>query len=90
MLQWAQHAREEEYRRLRRYAGAHGWKNVGWDGAGGAGGTGGALHEGVGTMGTGAASRGLLCHGEGARDAGVRGSPRCTLPTLTALGCPQS
>ncbi|XP_066836492.1 alpha-N-acetylgalactosaminide alpha-2,6-sialyltransferase 2-like isoform X2 [Anser cygnoides] len=31
VLQWAQHAREEEYRRLRRYAGAHGWKNVGWD-----------------------------------------------------------
>uniref|UniRef100_A0A8B9EHZ6 alpha-N-acetylgalactosaminide alpha-2,6-sialyltransferase n=1 Tax=Anser cygnoides TaxID=8845 RepID=A0A8B9EHZ6_ANSCY len=31
VLQWAQHAREEEYRRLRRYAGAHGWKNVSWD-----------------------------------------------------------
>ncbi|XP_040386417.1 alpha-N-acetylgalactosaminide alpha-2,6-sialyltransferase 2-like [Cygnus olor] len=31
VLQWAQHAREEEYRRLRRYAGAHGWKDVSWD-----------------------------------------------------------
>nr|XP_047906308.1 alpha-N-acetylgalactosaminide alpha-2,6-sialyltransferase 2-like [Anser cygnoides] len=35
VLQWAQHAREEEYRRLRRYAGAHGWKNVSWDGGAG-------------------------------------------------------
>ncbi|NXD16673.1 SIA7B sialyltransferase, partial [Nothocercus nigrocapillus] len=31
VLQWAQHAREDEYRRLRRYTGAHGWKEVAWD-----------------------------------------------------------
>ncbi|NXI69691.1 SIA7B sialyltransferase, partial [Anseranas semipalmata] len=31
VLQWAQHAREDEYRRLRRYAGAHGWKDISWD-----------------------------------------------------------
>ncbi|XP_068510905.1 alpha-N-acetylgalactosaminide alpha-2,6-sialyltransferase 2-like [Anas acuta] len=31
VLQWAQHLREDEYRRLRRYGGAHGWKDVSWD-----------------------------------------------------------
>nr|XP_013807520.1 PREDICTED: alpha-N-acetylgalactosaminide alpha-2,6-sialyltransferase 2-like isoform X3 [Apteryx mantelli mantelli] len=31
VLQWAQHAREDEYQRLRRYTGAHGWKEVSWD-----------------------------------------------------------
>lgn len=33
VLQWAQHAREDEYQRLRRYGGAHGWKDISWDGA---------------------------------------------------------
>uniref|UniRef100_A0A8C4J2Z6 alpha-N-acetylgalactosaminide alpha-2,6-sialyltransferase n=1 Tax=Dromaius novaehollandiae TaxID=8790 RepID=A0A8C4J2Z6_DRONO len=37
VLQWARHAREEEYQRLRRYSGAHGWKGVSWEGASGAG-----------------------------------------------------
>uniref|UniRef100_A0A8B9QX35 alpha-N-acetylgalactosaminide alpha-2,6-sialyltransferase n=1 Tax=Anas platyrhynchos TaxID=8839 RepID=A0A8B9QX35_ANAPL len=37
---------------------------------------------------TGAASRGLLCHGEGVRDPGARGSPRCPLPKLTLPGLP--
>lgn len=31
VLQWAQHAREDEYQRLRRYGGAHGWKDISWD-----------------------------------------------------------
>ncbi|XP_062447438.1 alpha-N-acetylgalactosaminide alpha-2,6-sialyltransferase 2-like isoform X2 [Rhea pennata] len=31
VLQWAQHAREDEYQRLRKYTGAHGWKEVSWD-----------------------------------------------------------
>ncbi|XP_025892637.1 alpha-N-acetylgalactosaminide alpha-2,6-sialyltransferase 2-like [Nothoprocta perdicaria] len=31
VLQWAQHARQDEYRRLRRFPGAHGWRDVGWD-----------------------------------------------------------
>ncbi|XP_021270689.1 alpha-N-acetylgalactosaminide alpha-2,6-sialyltransferase 2-like [Numida meleagris] len=31
VLQWARHAREDEYQRLRRYGGAHGWKDVPWD-----------------------------------------------------------
>ncbi|NXA35954.1 SIA7B sialyltransferase, partial [Eudromia elegans] len=31
VLQWAPHAREDEYRRLRRFTGAHGWKDVPWD-----------------------------------------------------------
>ncbi|NXG39943.1 SIA7B sialyltransferase, partial [Dromaius novaehollandiae] len=31
VLQWARHAREEEYQRLRRYSGAHGWKGVSWE-----------------------------------------------------------
>nr|XP_032653199.1 alpha-N-acetylgalactosaminide alpha-2,6-sialyltransferase 2-like isoform X2 [Chelonoidis abingdonii]XP_032653200.1 alpha-N-acetylgalactosaminide alpha-2,6-sialyltransferase 2-like isoform X2 [Chelonoidis abingdonii] len=30
VLQWAQHARPAEYRRLRSYGGAHGWQEVGW------------------------------------------------------------
>lgn len=32
VLQWARHAQEDEYQRLRRYGGAHGWKDVRWDG----------------------------------------------------------
>ncbi|XP_030389800.1 alpha-N-acetylgalactosaminide alpha-2,6-sialyltransferase 2-like isoform X4 [Gopherus evgoodei] len=30
VLQWAQHARPAEYRRLQNYGGAHGWQEVGW------------------------------------------------------------
>ncbi|OXB81048.1 UNVERIFIED_CONTAM: hypothetical protein H355_004978 [Colinus virginianus] len=31
VLQWARHAREDEYQRLCQYGGAHGWKDVRWD-----------------------------------------------------------
>uniref|UniRef100_A0A8C2UER4 alpha-N-acetylgalactosaminide alpha-2,6-sialyltransferase n=1 Tax=Coturnix japonica TaxID=93934 RepID=A0A8C2UER4_COTJA len=31
VLQWARHAREDEYQRLHRYGGAHGWKDISWD-----------------------------------------------------------
>ncbi|NXJ11479.1 SIA7B sialyltransferase, partial [Odontophorus gujanensis] len=31
VLQWARHAREDEYQRLCQHGGAHGWKDVRWD-----------------------------------------------------------
>ncbi|XP_052543748.1 alpha-N-acetylgalactosaminide alpha-2,6-sialyltransferase 2-like isoform X1 [Tympanuchus pallidicinctus] len=31
VLQWARHAQQDEYQRLRRYRGAHGWKDIRWD-----------------------------------------------------------
>ncbi|XP_003211552.2 alpha-N-acetylgalactosaminide alpha-2,6-sialyltransferase 2-like isoform X1 [Meleagris gallopavo] len=31
VLQWARHVQEDEYQRLHRYGGAHGWKDIRWD-----------------------------------------------------------